>query len=190
MVSARFGVAGQQQLDAGVGAVQAPRGVDARRQAKADRLLVDGGGVGLGDPHQRAQADALGATERDEALAHEPAVLAAQRNAVGDRGQRDDVEVLVGLGRIAPGGLQQSAGELVRDAGGAEVRGGIPAGHRMDGRSGRQPAVGSRLVVIGDDHVEPELVGARDLLDRGDRAVDGDDAVPRPRPPGARRCPC
>ncbi len=89
-------VVGQQQLDAGVRAVHPPGGVDPRREPEPDGLLVEPRGIGLADAHQRAQAFAARARERDEALAHEPAVLAAQRDAVGDRRERDDVEIAVG----------------------------------------------------------------------------------------------
>jgi len=54
------GVAGQEQFDAGVGAVHAAGSVDPRSQPEADRLLVDRSRVRLADAHQRAQALARG----------------------------------------------------------------------------------------------------------------------------------
>ena len=41
---------------------------------------------------QRAQADPLGAAERDEPLDDESAVQAGQRNHVADRAERDEIE--------------------------------------------------------------------------------------------------
>ena len=77
---------------------------------------------------------------------------------------------------------EERAGERVHDARAAEL------GARVCGRARRDDrAVGERVpgpVVVGDDHVEPELAGAGDLLDRRDAAVDGEhevDAVRRER---------
>ena len=47
----------------------------------------------------------------------------------------------------------------------------------MDDRRVGQRAVGARGVVVGDDDVEPGRARGRDLLDGGDRAVDGDQQV-------------
>ena len=115
-------VLGQQQLEPGVGAVEPPGGVQPRAEPEADRGLVEPARVHARDVHQRAQADLARAGERPQALAHEPAVLALQRHDVGDRGQRDQVQVLVGQRRVLPRALQQRLRELVRDAGRAQVR--------------------------------------------------------------------
>ena len=47
-----------------------------------------------------------------QALAHEAAVLVAQRDAVGHGGQSDEVEVLVGPRRIAPAPASSAAASL------------------------------------------------------------------------------
>ena len=89
-------VGGQQQLEPGVGAVEAAGGVEPRREAEADRALVDEARVDARDVHQRAQPRLARAREAAQAGADEPAVLAGERDDVGDRGERDEVEVLVG----------------------------------------------------------------------------------------------
>ena len=170
-------VLGQQQLQPGVGAVEAPGGVQPRAEPEADRRLVEAARVDARDVHQRAQPDLARARQRTQALAHEPAVLAHQRHDVGDRRQRDQVEVLVGERRVLARGGQQRLREPVGDAGGAQMRARIAVQARVDERRGRQRAVGARAVVVGDHDVHPGRARGGDLLDRGDRAVDGDQQV-------------
>ena len=101
----------------------------------------------------------------------------------------------VGAGRIVPRRGQQRGGELVGDAGGAEIGAGVAADGRMHDRRVGQDAVGARAVVIGDDDVEARRARGGDLVDRGDRAVGGDQQPraaggepPRPsRPTGRSR---
>ena len=166
-------VLGQQQLQAGVGPVQAPRGVQSRAQPEADRAGVDRARVDLRDVHQRAQAGLARRGEPAQALAHQPPVLPDERHDVGDGGERDEVEVLLGQPRVLAGRLQQRPGELVRDRRGTQVRAWVVADPRVHDRRVGQVAVGPRAVVVGDDHVHPGRPGARDLLDGRDRAVDG-----------------
>ena len=111
-----------------------------------------------------------------QALPDEAAVLAEQRDDVRDGGQRDEVEVLVGHPRVLAVGLQERLGELVRDRGGAQVRAREAAdpGCTIGASEG---AVGPRAVVVRDDHVHALRTGARDLVDRGDRAVHGHQQV-------------
>ena len=170
-------VAGQQQLEARVGAVQPAGGVDPRREPEADRAGVDPARVDARDLHQRLQPRLARRGERAQPLAHEPAVLADERHAVGDRRERDEVEVGVGVGRVHPGAVEQRAGEHVRDAGGAQLGARVAAERRVHDRRVRQPAVGARRVVVGDDDVEPGGARRGDLVDRGDRAVDGHEQV-------------
>ena len=66
---------------------------------------------------------------------------------------------------------EERLAELVDDAGAAQLRERIVGRPRRDDR-----AVGQRLagpVVVGDDHLEAARLRLRDLLDRGDAAVDG-----------------
>ena len=167
-------VLGQQQLEPGVGAVQAPGGVQPRPEPEADRRLVDRARVHARDVHQRPQPDLARAGQRAQPGADQPPVLAEQRDDVGDRGQRDQVEVLVGECRVLPRRGEQRARELERHAGGAQVGARVAVQPRVHERRVRQRAVGARAVMVGDDDVEPERPRRRDLLDRGHRAVDGD----------------
>ena len=151
---ARWTSVGQQQLEPRVGAVQPAGRVDPRRQPEADRAGVDPARVHARDLHQRLQPRLARRRERAQPLAHQAAVLADQRHAVGDRRERDDVEVRVGLGGVDAGAVEQRAGEHVRDAGGAQLRARVAADARVHDRRVGQPAVGARRVVVGDDDVE------------------------------------
>ena len=168
---------------AGVGAVQPAGGVDARREPEADRARVEPRRVDLRDAHQRAQARASRvARERAQAVAHEPAVLAAQRHAVGDRGQRDEVEVRVGArpGR-GPRPRSSAPRELVARR---RPRTGPGTGSRRRagctiGASGSAPSARGVWWSVTTTSM-PGRARGRDLVDRGDRAVGGDSSrVPR-----------
>ena len=74
----------------------------------------------------------------------------------------------------SPGGRQQRGGELVGDAGGAEVDARVAADGRVHDRRVGQDAVGARAVVVGDDDVDAGGARRGDLVDGGDRAVGGD----------------
>ena len=147
-------VAGEQELERRVRARQPAGGVQPRGEAEADRAGVELARVGLRDPQQGAQPRAPRAGQRGQPGADEPPVLAAQRHAVGHRGQGDEVEVVVGARRIAARGRQQGGAELVGDAGGAEVRARVAAERRVDDRRVRAAAVGAGGVVVGDDDVQ------------------------------------
>ena len=95
------------------------------------------------------------ARQRAQAGAHEPAVLAAQRHEVGDRRERDEVEVVVGQ---SPGPRPRAAQQRLRElVARRPPRTGPGTGSRRarvhDRRVG-QRAVGARLVVVGDDDVD------------------------------------
>ena len=167
-------VGGQQQLQARVGAVQAPRRVDPRGEPEADRAGVDPARVDAGDLHQRLQPGLAGRGERAQALAHQAAVLADERHAVGDRRERHEIEVGIGVGRVRAGALQQGAGEHVRDARRAQLGARVATDGGVHDRRVRQPAVGPRRMVVGDHDVEPGGARGGDLVDGRDRAVDGD----------------
>ena len=169
-----LGIVGEHELEPGVGAVQAPGGVDPRGQAKADRARVERPRVDLGHAQQRPDPGLGRRRQRVQALAHEAAVLVAQRDAVGHGGQGDEVQVLVGPRRIAPGARQQRGRELVGDAGGAQVGAWVAADGGMHDRGIGQRPVGARAVMVGDDDVQAEGTGLRDLVDRGDGAVGGE----------------
>ena len=137
----------QQQLEAGVGAMQPPGGVDPRREPEADRAGVDPARVDARDLHQRLQARLARGGQRAQALAHQAPVLADQRHAVGDGRERDEVQVGVGVGRVQSGAVEQRAGEQVRDAGRAQLRARVAA-DAPDARSARR-AAGRRRAASG-----------------------------------------
>ena len=118
------GILGEDQLERRVGAVQAPGGVQARRQREADaRARRRCAGSTPRDRHQRAQPGLGRARQRAQPAAHERAVLAHQRHDVGDRRERHQVEVLLaGLARGSPAPprghrprCDSACGELVGD---------------------------------------------------------------------------
>ena len=145
-----------------------PGGVDARAEPEADGARVDRGGIDARDAHQRLQADLLRARERAQAGDHHAAVLVEQRDDVGDRRQRDEVEVpLRDLGVDA----EERLAELVDDAGAAELRERIVGRPRRDDRAVGQRA-SSGPVMVGDDHLEAARLRLGHLLHRRDAAVD------------------
>ena len=167
-------VGGEEELEAGIGAMEAPGGVDAGREAEADGAGVHPARIDARHLHQGLEAGLAGGGERAQAGPDQPSVLAHERDDVGHGGERDHVEVGVGGPRVHPDRVEQRLGELVRDPGGAQLRARVAADPRMDDRGVRQPAVGARRVVVRDHDVHPGGAGRRDLLHRGDRAVDGD----------------
>jgi hypothetical protein len=161
----------EQQLEPGVGASQPPRGVDPRRQAEAERVGVQQAGIRARHHHQRAQAGLGRVGHRDDALAHQPAVLAAQRHHVGDGRERHELDV-VGR-RLGPKRLRK----LVRDAGATQVGAGVSADRRVNDRAVRQAPVDPRCVVVGYDDVEARGPRELHLVHGGDRAVDREQQV-------------
>ena len=180
------GILGQHQLDPGVGAVEAPGGVDPRRQPEAEGALVDALGLDLGDRHQRAQPGPGRRAEHAQPLAHQPPVLADQGDHVGDGRQRDQVE-LRRARRRPGGGPPQRQRELVGDPGGAERAERVAAHDRVQDRAVREAL--RRLVVVGDDHLDPGGDQRLDLLGRADPAVDRDHQLGAASPSAARPTP-
>ena len=114
-------VVGQHQLDAAVGPLHPPGGIDSRRQAKTDRLLVNFGRIDLRDAHQRAQSWPLRSRQGDKTFTHETSVLADQRHAVGNGRQRYEVEILIVVASVKATGFAQSLSKLERHTGRAEL---------------------------------------------------------------------
>jgi hypothetical protein len=163
-------VVGQEQAQRGLRLAEPPGGVDPRREPEAAGALVGGRGVDARDLHQRTQARLLRPPEPRQACERERAVLVDERDDVGDRRKRDQVEVLVEKRMAA---TEQRLGELPDDAGAAEPRERIVA---LEGRD--DGAVGEDVagpVVVGDDDLDAERLRQLDLLDGGDAAVDRDD---------------
>ncbi len=155
----------EQEVERGPWVSEPPGGVDPRGEPERDGTRVDDRRVDVRRPHQRLQAGLLRPRERPQAGARERTVLVEQRHDVGDRRERDEVEVPVDV-------RTESAEQLVRDARAAELGEWVARRAGGDDRAVRQRV--GRPVVVGHDHVEPELLRACDLLDRSDSAVDRD----------------
>ena len=139
---------------------------------------------------QRPQPGSRGAGDRAQALLHERAVLAHERHEVGDRRERDEVELRLQLSGVAPGRPVERLGELVRDAGRAQL-GRVATDRRVHDRARGQRL--RRAVVVGHHHVHPQLARAGHLRTGGDPAVRRDqqsrarrDAAPRRARPTGR----
>ena len=91
-VRRRAGVVGQQAFDAQRHVGQAPGGVDARPQRKAE---VEGGGLGgrpAGGENRRQAGGIAPARMRASALRDQAAVVGVERHHVGHGAQRDQGE--------------------------------------------------------------------------------------------------
>ena len=86
-------VVGEQQLERRVGMAEPAGGVDARREAEAERACLDRGGVDARGAHERAQARARCVRASARRPARERAVLVDERHDVGDGRERDEVEL-------------------------------------------------------------------------------------------------
>ncbi len=174
--SGALDVLGQQQLERRVGMGDPSCRVESRAEPKADRAGVERAGVDVRDAHQLAQSRPRGSREVAQSLAHQPPVFVAQRDDVADRRQGDQVEVAVNVSRVRAGGRQQRCHELVRDGGGTQLRARVSREPRMDQHGVGEGAVGAHRVVVANDHIDPGGARHGDLRDRGDRAVDADQA--------------
>ena len=169
-------ILGQHQLDAGVGTVEAPGGVQPRSEPEGDVALVDPFRLHPRDRHQGQQAGTGCAANLREPAPDEEPVLAGQRDEVGDRRERDEVEVADPTRLVAGDLALHRLGELGGHRRAAEALERIVADPRMDDRAIGELLAG--LVMVGDDHVDP---GRADLLDLGHGA---DPAVDRDQQPG------
>ena len=157
-------VRGQHQLHSGVGAVEASGGIDPGGDPEGQIALVEADGLRGGRSTQGPKPGAPRPSGDGKARANERAILAAQRDEVGDRGQRHEVELALGL--VRP---QERGRELVGDAGRAELPARIAAHTRVkDGTVGQSVP---RLVVVCDDHLESGAVRGGDLIGAPDPAV-------------------
>src|SRR3954470_23542203 len=71
-------VLGEDQLEGGVGALEAAGGVDARGEPEAEGVLGHGTWLDAGDLHERPESRLRRAGESGEAIADETSVLALQ----------------------------------------------------------------------------------------------------------------
>ena len=183
------GVLGQQQLERRVGAVQPPGGVQPRRQRERHRPLSRLPGRHAGDLHQRPQPGPRGGLQAAQAAHGQRAVLAQQRDHVGDRRQRHQVELGLELGRVASAGHVQRLRELVGDRRGAQLAAGVAAHAGVHDRGPRQHSVGARGVVVADHDLEPQRERGLDLLHRAPRRSPRSPAARSRARPGARSSP-
>ncbi len=159
-------VVGEQQLDPGVGAIEAAGGVDPRPEPEREVALVEALGRQLRRRDQRPQAGSAGTTRLGDPAPHQGPVLPSQRHQVGDRRQRDQVEL--GLDRRRPA---QRRCQLVGDPGPAELAERVAGDDRVQDRAPGQ--LRARLMVVGDDHLQPGAERRLDLGDGADPAVGG-----------------
>src|SRR5581483_4756875 len=109
-------VVGQQQMERGARMTEPAGSVDARPEPEADRAGVGGGRIDARDVHQRLQSWLLRARERAQARYREAAVLVQQRDDVGDRRERNEIEMAL---RDVGVDAEERLPELVDDAGAA-----------------------------------------------------------------------
>ena len=128
---------------------------------------------------QRREAGRWPLVQRSQPVPHDGAVLADQRHDVGDGPERRELQ----QGRLEPGSggrlepaLGQRLRHLERDAGAGKLFERVRAvgAVRVDDRNGSRE-LGGHVVVIGDDDVQADRVGRRDLGRRRHATVDGDD---------------
>ena len=133
------GVLREEQVERGPRVAEPAGRVDARSQPEGDRAGVHGGRVDAGGAHERLQPR-LVRSRQPHSRGHERAVLVQERNHVGHRGQRDEVEVAVEPRRRAPRAACRR--RLCRTARGTGTRRG---GWRRPGsRAGSRRAGGGR----------------------------------------------
>ena len=170
-------VLGEQQLERSGGPLHPARGVDARAEPEAERLLPHAGRLHGRDLHECPQPGLARPCQRGQALAHDAPVLVPQRDDVADGCERGQVEVLVGLrrdrGRRRP---RRPSESLSATPGRAELGAGVVAERRVHHRAVGQ--LRARPVVVGHHHVHPGGARGGHLRDGGDPAVDGHAAGP------------
>ena len=170
-------IVGEQEPKAVARVADPAGGVEPRPQDEAHLPGPDLPAFESAHPDQGPQPGPAAARRHEpESVPDQDAVLADQRHHVGDGGERDQVEQMVGkVGRKAERGHQRLH-QLEGDAGAAELgeAGAVVRALRIDDRDGRGK-LRTRQVVVGDDHSNPGCAGRVDRLDRGDAAVTGQD---------------
>ena len=128
----RFGeVAGQQQVQGFLGGFQPAGGVETGGELEADFVGAEPG-RGLSDSFQGHQPGPLGGVQAFQAGGDQNAVLAGQRDDVGNGAESDQVEqgAQVEVGRAGQPGfasaLDEGVGEFEGEAGGTEFGEGRP----------------------------------------------------------------
>jgi len=178
-------VARQQQPHPLLGVAHAPGGIDARREHERHLAAGDVPAVQLGDLDQGRESRPVAAVQAIEPEARQHPVLAHQRHDIGDGAEGHRVEERGRPSVTRPRAVGAVAGRRRAEQGLGELVGHPDAGQRrervlailaagVDDRARRRQD-GGRLVVVGDDGVDPQPPPALHRLDRGDAAIDGDD---------------
>ena len=164
----RFGrLVGEKQIERRARVAEASGCVDPGSEAEGDSTGVDSCRIHVRHAHERPQPRLARPRELPQAGDDQPPVLVEERDDVGDRRERDEVEVpLDALGRA------ERLGELEDDAGPAQLGERIVGWARGDDRAVRQSSAGP--VMVGDDDFEARRLRLSDLFHRGDAAVDGE----------------
>ncbi len=166
----------QQQTRGDIRARHPARGVHPRRDLKRHVAAVDRLAGQSRHLDQRAQADLVRPLRQQvEAELRDDAVLADERDDVGQRADRRDLDERRQQ-PLAIAFTTERLHELQRDADAREILVGIVAivAPRVDDRD-RDRQLGIGLVVIRDDQVDAQLARALRRLDAANAAVDRDD---------------
>ena len=110
---------GEHELERDIWPTEPSRRVDARGEAEADRAGVDRGRIDAGAAHERLEPGPSGRSERAETRRGQRAILVDERDDVGDRRERDQVEVPPYRRMLR---AEERLTELVDDTGAAELR--------------------------------------------------------------------
>jgi len=171
----------QQEVEGQLGLAEAAGGVEARRQPEADvvgrrRPAVRAAHLGLGG--QGRDPGAAQARQRAQARRHQDAVLVGERDQVGDRPQRHEIEQVARVeGRRDRAQARAQRGRQVEGHPARSQpleREGVVGPVRVDERVGGRVAL-RHLVVIDDDAVDAQRAPDLERLDVARAAVAGHD---------------
>ena len=132
-------VGGGEQLDGGVGIIQAAQRIEARPEEKADVLFAQPGRVQFGQFVDGFQANALSAAKRSQAALKQVTGVAGLESYIGDDAQGDKIKKLIRISRTIKA-AEKRFGQLVGHShtgqGTERVIGGQAA--RIDASQGRR----------------------------------------------------
>ena len=160
-------VLGEEQLHSRISSVQAPRSIDPRRQPKSQITLVKLAGLTFRGFEQRPHPRPTSPPNLSQPPPHQRTVLSNKRHHIGDRRERDEVEVMRNVGggfpRLAfarsswgahPRRSSQRRAQLPGDRRTAEMLEGIAINAWMQDRTGGKLSPG--LMVVRHNDVHPE----------------------------------
>ena len=187
------GIVGGKQARTEVAAPDASAGIDARTENEAQmkgRKRRRGGS----EPRQSGEARPFEPFELAQALAHKGAVDAGKRHHIGDRGERDEIELVEKVRLVDPVAFEpalSTQGSLHRDKKQeCEPRGAdIGDARAIVGPVRIHMGEGRRIclhgVVIEHDRVQAAVAGRFHRVMGGRAAIDGDEQAGAPFPQGA-----